>query len=194
MAANKIRYGLKNVHFAKLTETVDSTTGAVTYSYATPVAWPGAVSLNLEPQGEITNEYADDGVWYTFAQNSGYQGDFEYETMPESFRSTILGETVDSNDVYIESTGKPTVYFALLFEVNGDAHKSKKCFYKCSATRENVENATTEDSIEATHGTITITAVGRADGKVKASTGSETDSTTVNGWYNTVYETTALTT
>ena len=103
MAANKIRYGLKNVHFAKLTETVDSTTGAVTYSYATPVAWPGAVSLNLEPQGEITNEYADDGVWYTFAQNSGYQGDFEYETMPESFRSTILGETVDSNDVYIES-------------------------------------------------------------------------------------------
>ena len=49
MAANKIRYGLKNVHFAKLTETVDSTTGAVTYSYATPVAWPGAVSLNLEP-------------------------------------------------------------------------------------------------------------------------------------------------
>lgn len=194
MAANKIRYGLKNVHFAKLTETVDSTTGAVSYSYATPVAWPGAVSLNLEPQGEITNEYADDGVWYTFAQNSGYQGDFEYETMPESFRSTILGETVDSNDVYIESTGKPTVYFALLFEVNGDAHKSKKCFYKCSATRENVENATTEDSIEATHGTITITAVGRADGKVKASTGSETDSTTVNGWYNTVYETPALTT
>lgn len=189
MAANKIRYGLKNVHFAKLTETVDSTTGAVTYSYGTITAWPGAVSLNLEPQGEITNEYADDGVWYTFAQNSGYQGDFEYETMPESFRSDILGETVDSNDVFIESTGKPTVYFALLFEVNGDAHKSKKLFYKCSATRESVENATTEDSIEATHGTITITAVGRADGKVKASTGSETGSTVVNGWYTTVYET-----
>ena len=189
MAANKIRYGLKNVHYAKLTETVDPVTGTVTNTYGTVKAWPGAVSLNLEPQGEISNEYADDGVWYTFAQNSGYQGDFEYETMPEDFRSDILGETVDSNEVFIEETGKPTVYFALLFEVNGDAHKSKKCFYKCSATRENVENATTEDSIEATHGTITITAVGRADGKVKASTGSETSSTIVNGWFSSVYET-----
>jgi phi13 family phage major tail protein len=189
MAANKIRYGLKNVHYAKLTETVDPVTGTVTNTYGTVKAWPGAVSLNLEPQGEISNEYADDGVWYTFAQNSGYQGDFEYETMPEDFRSDILGETVDSNEVFIEETGKPTVYFALLFEVNGDAHKSKKCFYKCSATRENVENATTEDSIEATHGTITITAVGRSDGKVKASTGSETSSTIVNGWFSSVYET-----
>lgn len=190
MAANKIRYGLKNVHYAKLTETVDPATGEVTYNYGTVKAWPGAVSMNLEPQGEVSNEYADDGIWYTFAQNSGYQGDFEYETMPEDFRSDILGETVDTNDVFIESTGKPTVYFALLFEVNGDAHKSKKLFYKCSATRENVENATTEDSIEATHGTITITAVGRSDGKVKASTGSETETSVVNGWFNSVYETT----
>lgn len=189
MAANKIRYGLKNVHYAKLTETVDPTTGAVTNTYGTVKAWPGAVSMNLEPQGEVSNEYADDGIWYTFAQNSGYQGEFEYETMPEDFRSDILGETVDTNDVFIEETGKPTTYFALLFEVNGDAHKSKKLFYKCSATRENVENATTEDSIEATHGTITITAVGRSDGKVKASTGSETESSVVSGWFSSVYET-----
>lgn len=189
MAANKIRYGLKNVHWAKLTETVDASTGEVTYTYGTVKAWPGAVSMNLEPQGEVSNEYADDGVWYTFAQNGGYQGDYEYETMPEDFRSDILGETVDSNGVFIEESDKPTTYFALLYEVNGDVHKNKKLFYKCSATRENVENATTEDSIEATHGTITITAVARSDRKVKASTGSETDATVVSGWYNNVYET-----
>ena len=63
MAANKIRYGLKNVHYAKLTETVDASTGEVSYSYGTVKAWPGAVSMNLEPQGEVSNEYADDGVW-----------------------------------------------------------------------------------------------------------------------------------
>lgn len=189
MAANKIRYGLKNVHFAKLTETVDASTGEVTYAYGTVKAWPGAVSMNLEPQGEITNEHADDGVWYTFAQNGGYQGDFEYEVMPEDFKSDILSETVDSNGVFIEEADKPTTYFALLYEVNGDAHKSKKLFYKCSATRENVENSTTEDSIEATHGTITITAVPRADQKVKASTGSTTDASVVLAWYNSVYET-----
>lgn len=189
MPQNKVRYGLKNVHYAVLTETVDPQTGETINSYGTVMAWPGAVSVNLEPQGEISNEYADDGVYYTLAQNSGYQGDFEYETMPEDFRENILGETKDNKGVFIEESGKATVYFALLFEVNGDAHKNKKLFYKCSATREKVENATTEDSIEMTHGTITITAVARSDQKVSASTGSTTDATTDAGWYSAVYET-----
>lgn len=188
MAENKIAYGLKNVHYAKLTETIDPSTGAVTYSYGTVKAWPGAVSMSLEPQGETLKEYADDSVYYTLAQNMGYEGDFEYETMPEDFRENILNEESDENDVMIEKSGKPTTYFALMFEVNGDAHKSKKLFYKCSANRETVENSTTEDSIEATHGKITITAVPRADELVKASTKSTTPSEIVTGWYTDVYE------
>lgn len=187
-ANNKVRFGLKNVHYAKLTETVDSITGEVTYSYGTVTAWPGAVSLSLDPTGEVSNEYADDGVWYTIAQNSGYSGDFEYEVMPESFMKDILGFTEDSNGVLVEETGKATTYFALLFEVNGDSHKNKKLFYKCSATREASEDSTSEDSIEMTHGTVTITAISRADGKVKASTGSNTDSTVSSGWFSSVYE------
>lgn len=189
MPANKVRFGLKNVHYAVLTETVDPQTGETTNSYGTVMAWPGAVSMNLEPQGEINNEYADDGVYYTLASNSGYQGDFEYETMPEDFRENVLGETKDNKGVFVEESGKATVYFALLFEVNGDAHKTKKLFYKCSATRESVENSTTEDSIKMTHGTITITAVARSDQKVSASTGSTTDATVDAAWYSSVYET-----
>lgn len=187
-ANNKVRYGLKNVYYAKLTEVVDPITGNITYNYGTVTAWPGAVSMNLDPTGEVSNEYADDGVWYTIAANSGYSGDFEYEVMPESFMKDILGFTEDSNGVLVEETGKPTTYFALLFEVNGDQHKNKKLFYKCSATRESSEDKTSEDSIEMTHGTVTITAVSRADGKVKASTGSNTSSTVVNGWFSSVYE------
>ena len=115
MPANKVRFGLKNVHYAVLTETVDPQTGETTNSYGTVMAWPGAVSMNLEPQGEINNEYADDGVYYTLASNSGYQGDFEYETMPEDFRENVLGETKDNKGVFVEESGKATVYFALLF-------------------------------------------------------------------------------
>lgn len=187
--ANKIMYGLKNVHYAKLTETTDSVTGEVSYSYGTVKAWPGAVSLSLEPQGEILKEYADDIEWYVQAANNGYEGDFEYEVMPEDFRENILGEVKDAKGVFTEYSSTSTIYFALLFEINGDAKKRRNLFYKCSATRENNENTTKGESIEPTHGTVTITAVSRADGKVKASTSENVDSTTYAGWYTDVYET-----
>lgn len=185
--ANKIQYGLKNVYYAKLTE-VTSTAGVTTYSYGTPKAWKGAVSLSLAPQGDTLKEYADDTEWYTQAANNGYEGDFEYEVMPDDFRENILGDTKDSNGVYLEKNDVSTNYFALMFEVNGDAKKRRNVFYKCSATRENNENQTKGESIEPTHGTLTITSVPRADGKVKASTGDNTDNTTYNGWFSEVYD------
>lgn len=190
---NKIMYGLKNVHYAKLTEAVNSQ-GQTTYTYGTVKAWPGAVSLSLDPQGDILKEYADDIEWYTQAVNNGYEGEFEYEVMPDDFRENILGETKDTNGVYTESADVSTNYFALLFEVNGDSKKRRNVFYKCSATREQNENETKAENITPTHGTITITAVPRADQKVKASTGDSTGDSTYNGWYSEVYESPAATT
>lgn len=183
---NKIKYGLKNVHYAKLTETV-TTQGEVTYSYGTPQAWRGAVSLSLNPQGDTLKEYADDTEWYTQAVNNGYEGDFEYEVMPDDFRANILGETLDSSGVFTETDNKSTVYFALLFEVAGDANARRNVFYKCSATREQNENQTKGENIEPTHGTLTITAVPRADHKVKASTSDDVDTSAYNSWYTSVY-------
>ena len=190
---NKIQYGLKNVHYAKMTEVV-STSGAVSYTYGAMKKWAGAVSLSLAPQGDTLKEYADDTEWYTQAANNGYEGDFEYEVMPDDFRENILGDSKDSNGVYTENSDTATTYFALLFEVNGDSKKRRSVFYKCSATRENNNNQTKGEGIEPTHGTLTITAVPRADGKVKAVTGDNTDTTTYNGWFSEVYEAPVATT
>jgi len=188
-AQNKIQFGLKNVYYAKLTESVN-TSGETTYTYGTPKAFPGAVSMSLAPSGDTVKEHADDIEWYTLAQNNGYEGDFEYEVMPEDFRLNILGDTKDTNGVITETNDKSTVYFALLFEINGDSHKRRNVFYKCSATRENADNTTKGETLEPTHGTITITAVPRADGKVKAYTAETVDTSTYNGWFTNVYETT----
>lgn len=184
---NKIQYGLKNVHYAKLTETVNSQ-GVTSYSYGTVKAWPGAVSISLDPQGDTLKEFADDTEWYTQAANNGYEGDFEYEVMPDDFRENILNDAKDSNGVHLETNDTSTTYFALMFEVNGDSKKRRNLFYKCSATRESNEHQTRGESIEPTHGKITVTAVPRGDGKVKASTSDTTETTTYNGWYTEVYE------
>ena len=45
--------------------------------YDTPIKLPGAVSLSLEQQGELTPFYADGIKYYVAASNGGYQGDLE---------------------------------------------------------------------------------------------------------------------
>ena len=94
---NKVKYNLKNVHVAKYT---GKTNGS--FQYATPVAIPGAVSLNLSAEGENNPFYADGIVYYRSTANNGYNGDLEMALIPDWFREEILGEEADSNGVLVE--------------------------------------------------------------------------------------------
>ena len=67
---NKVRYGLKNVHYATVTFATDGTP-----TFGTPVAIPGAVSVNLSKQGDTYTFYADDGSYFELGDNASYEGD-----------------------------------------------------------------------------------------------------------------------
>ena len=85
--ANKVKYGLKNVYFAKAT--IDPSTQTATYG--TPIRWPGAVSLSMDAEGESTKFRADNVDYWVGQSNNGYSGDFESALIPDAFRTEILG-------------------------------------------------------------------------------------------------------
>lgn len=179
---NKIKYGLKNVHAAIQTETDG------VYTYATPTAIPGAVSLSLEAQGEASPFYADDCEYYVSAGNNGYSGDLEIALIPEWFRTDILQETKDSNGVLVEtSDGKEAVKFALLFEFAGDVKSVRHVMYNCTVARPAVGSQTKEENVEPQTESLTITSKPRTDGLVKSKTGDTTATATYEGWYSEVY-------
>jgi len=175
---NKIRYGLKNVHYAKLTEAVSDT-------YAEPSAIAGAVNLSLTPVGESTSFIADDMEYYIAQGNNGYEGTLEIAILPEDFRKTIMGEVEDTKKVLFEKASANPEPFALLFEFTGDAHQIKHVLYKCIVTRANIEGAATI-SKEVKTVTLNIQVLPNKAGYVKANTKSDTDATVSGNWYTTV--------
>ena len=184
---NKVKFNLKNVHYAKLTLADDGTP-----SYGAPVAIPGAVSLSLDANGEPENFYADGIAYYVINNNMGYDGDLEVALIPESFRKDILKEGLDANGVLVENSEVNLEKFALLFEFDGDQKHIRHALYNCSASRPGIEGNTNEDSKEVQTETLTIKATPLPDGRVKGKTGDTTDSTVYSNWYNAVYLTGAV--
>ncbi|MCI6060849.1 MAG: phage tail protein [Dorea sp.] len=183
---NKVKYNLKNVHAAKLTETVVD--GVTSYTYATPKAIPGAVSISLDAEGDSSPFYADGIVYFRSVSNNGYSGDLEIALIPEWFRTDILQEMLDSNGVLVEkSDNAESVKFALLFEFDGDVRAIRHVMYNCTASRPSIESETKEDTIEPGTETLSLTADPREDGLVKSRTGDTTSVETYQNWYKTVY-------
>lgn len=181
---NKVKFNIRNVHYAKLTISDD---GAV--SFDTPVPMPGAVSLSLDPNGEPSTFYADGYAYYTISNNMGYEGDLELAMVSESFRTDILKETLDANKVLVENASIQGEKFALLFEFDGDVKKIRHVLYCCTASRPSIESSTNEDEIEVKTETLSIKASPLANGYVKARTGDDTTADVYNNWYKSVYMT-----
>lgn len=180
---NKVKYNLKNVHAAKLTKGDDGT-----FTYATPKAIPGAVSISLDAEGDTSPFYADGIVYFRTTANNGYSGDLEIALIPEWFRTEILQEVKDKNGVLVEkSDNKESVYFALLFEFDGDINAIRHVMYNCTASRPSIESETKEETIEPGTEKLSLTADPREDGLVKSRTGDDTASETYQNWYKAVY-------
>ena len=178
---NKIKFGLKNVHYSVITLANNVP------SYATPVAVPGAVNLNLSPVGEKVEFYADDLLYYGTNANQGYEGDLEIALIPDTFRVDVMGETTDANGAIVENSEVTPKNFALMFEFNGDVAGTRHVLYNVNAARPNVEGATKTKTIEPKTEKLSITASPAVDTyNVKASLPYSTGASYTN-FFGSVY-------
>lgn len=191
MAKNKVKYGLKNAHYALVTETV-GTDGSVTTSYGDVKALAGAVSISLDSNSSKSVFRADNEDYYVSYGEGGYEGDFEVARVNEDFLKDVLGYKEDDNGILVESSDdfKTTQYFALTFEFDGDQKAVKHCLYKCSASRPSIASQTTGENgaVEPQTETLTITAVPRADADkyIHLQTQDTTEDAVIAAWYTAV--------
>lgn len=161
--SNKIKFGLKNVHYAIVTEAGSEV------QYGTPKHIPGAVNLTLDAAGESVQFYADDIVYYEENTNNGYEGSLEMALIPDEFRVDVLGDEIDDNGAIVETANAKPKKFALLFEFDGDAKKTRHVMYNVLPTRPSVSGATRTNTKEPQTETMNIAARPAIDtGDVKA--------------------------
>lgn len=179
MAKDKVKFGIKNVHiFPQLTD-------APTFGLVIDV--PGAVSLSLDAQGDISKFYADNIVYYQTSANNGYEGDLEVALIPDEVFEKIFNYVKNQDNVYTENASKNVVPFAMTFEEEGDQAGTKFVLYNCTATRPSRSLATVEDSKEPTTQTLSVSAAPLKDGNVMAMTSADTTVEVLKDWHTDVY-------
>lgn len=182
-AENKVEFGLRNAYYAPITESEDGN-----ISYATPVRIPGAVSLTIDPSGDLIRFKADDVDYYTNPNNQGYEGTLNLARVTDKFREDILGETITTGGVLVENADAQTKRFALLFEFQGDKKAIRHVLYYCSANRP-TEASQTKDGGDPNTTDLSIVASPRPDNSiVKAKTTPGVTDAIYNAWYTKVYE------
>lgn len=180
---DKVKFNLKNVHMAPIKEILGQ------QSWDKPIRVPGAVTLTLEPSGDVAPFYADGITYYNSVANNGYTGDLEMALFPAEILKTIYKmEEGNESKVITENAFKEPVPFALLFEEDGDSSGTKFVLYNTSATRPSRSFSTNTESKNVQTQKISITAAPLENGRVMAMTQSDTPKEIIDGWYKNVFE------
>jgi phi13 family phage major tail protein len=154
MSANKVKFGIEDAHVAFFDE---STATEGSPAWDAPQAINGAVSLTMDPEGDQNDFYADNTKYYTSNTNNGYAGTLEVANVPDDILAEMLGMTVDTNGMLVESAEDKQKEFALMGEIKGDEKDRRFVYYRCKAARPSQDSTTSDtgetpdtDSLEVT--------------------------------------------
>lgn len=188
MAENKVRFGLKNVYYAVLTESSDNTNN----TYATPVAVPGAVTLTMDSNGTDGTFYADNVAYYKTFANNGYSGELEMARVNDAMLKDVWGMTVE-NGILTEKTGIQPKPFALLFQIEGDQKEELHVLYRVVPTsKPSMGSQTVAEEVEPVTQTFSfdalplVTGPSYQAGLIQGKTIDTTATATRTAWFTAV--------
>ena len=189
MAENKVRFGLKNVYYALLTEAADSSTNN---SFGTPKAVPGAVSMTMDSNGTDGTFYADNVAYYKTFANNGYTGSLEMARITDEMLEDVWGMTVE-NGILTEKNNVQPKPFALMFQISGDKNEELYVLYRVvPTTKPSMGSETVAEQVEP--GTQTfdfealplVTGPSYQEGKVFGRTVESTSTAIRTAWFTNV--------
>lgn len=149
---NIVSFGLKNVHYSIATQSDDGS-----WTFATPVAFPGAQEFNSDIIGGSTTVRADDIVVAQLNNTGGRTLTLKVTEVPDEFKVNVLGYKKTSEGNLVEITNAPVVTFALGVEYQGDVKARRVWYFLCNVTPINEATKTKAESIEANAITLNIT-------------------------------------
>lgn len=138
MDKNKILFGIKYAHLAKVTK--DDETGM---EYGAIIALPGAQKISFEPKEESTEIYADNTTYYAESSTTKEEGELEVAMLQDDILTTIFGAKKDENGAIIEGSGDKTSLVALLGQIEGDKFARRFIMYKVKLIKPSFETETT---------------------------------------------------
>lgn len=186
MSANKVTFGLRNVHIAFFDEEAQEQP-----TWKTPIPIPGAVRWTPTAEGEESPFYADDIKYYVATSNDGYTGELEMALVPDTILAEMLGWEIDDNGALVENADGKQKPFALMFEVQGDQRNRRFVYYNCQANRPAKEQTTKADTITVNTDVLNLTIVPiEIEGKLRVKNTLElndTNQAAYNSFFSQVY-------
>lgn len=182
-AKEKVKFGLKNLHYALKTVGTD---GAV--AYGTPKKVSGAVSISLSADGDKIEFYADDTVYYSDNTNSGYTGDVEVALVPDEFKKDVFGDEIIDGMLY-ENADAIVKHVALMGEFDTDVVEKRFCLYDVLCTRPEFSGKTKEKTKTPQTQKMSLTVrpiVINGRNIVKSTTCAETSEQAFNNYFTAV--------
>jgi len=150
--ANKVKFGLSNVHYAVVTE-------GTTPTFGEWKSLPYAISLSISENSNTSTQYADDQLIYVATSTTSTTLGLEMSVVSDDFKKDVLGYLESTRGGLVQIVNDVKKKIALGFEVKGDAKHARHVFFICEVNNiDDGDHSTNTESANFANDTINMTA------------------------------------